>query len=209
MLFWSKLFSGMSKMKSQSYAWVAPSGDQLPKLWGSYDDENSTFGQWRLLGDLTPSADYGEAIIRFRSWTLSRLSKWHCPPTISQPIVDIAVQAIIQQFAGIDDVVFYPVSAVCKDGVSHSYSFVSPRHRLKCIDFKRSDYVPNPLNNGEMRVTDWKVLYFHAGCLGDKHIAWEEHLPGCIVVSEALRDALMEINDPGIAFVLPENYVRH
>jgi hypothetical protein len=189
------------------YIWSSPRSERSEQYsWGNYDDTASTFGTWRLVGLVEPNTDYGKAIIRFSGWTVNRLERWRSPPTTAGPVVDGSIQDVLRSFAGEADLVFYPVSLICRDGVSHSYSFVSPRHSVRCLDFARSDLTLDRINEQAESVFEWKKLYFVDNCLGSRHIAWDWHLPGRIVVSEVLKEAIEKLGDPGIEFYLPENY---
>ena len=174
--------------------------------WGEYDYKNSTFDASFLLGHVKPGEDHGKAIVNFPGWSLARLAQWRCPPSPSTPIVDWAAQAVIRKFADEGQITFYPLDAVCKDGVSGEFSFIAPRLRLRCIDFAKSDLTMGLVDSGHPYVSWWKQMSFLDDCLGSAHIAWEHHLAGVVVVSEPLRDALMSLGGKGLAIVRPEDY---
>jgi hypothetical protein len=190
----------------QTFAWGYSEEMLKANRWSEFDEAKSTFGTWLLLGDVLPKTDYGKAFVNFPGWTLAQLERWRCPPTPSSWIVDWAVQAVVRKFSGEDEIVFYPLEAVCKDGVSREFSFIAPRLRLPCIDFAKSDLTMGEADAGPAYVSWWKRLVFLDDCLGDAHIAWESHLAGCVAVSEPLRDALISLGGKGLAIVRPEDY---
>jgi hypothetical protein len=190
----------------KTYAWGYSEETLNTRRWGEYDYANSTFDTSKLLGRFRLAVSEGKAVVKFPGWTLAKLAQWRCPPPSSSPIVDWAVQAVIRKFCSDDEVVFYPLDAICKDGVSNEFSFVAPRFRLPCIDFERSDLTMHGPGTGPPAVLWWERLSFLDDCLGDAHIAWEKYLPGCIAVSEPLRDALMSLGGKGLAIIRPEDY---
>jgi hypothetical protein len=190
-----------------TYIWDVPSGTKgFPTNWGEFDYLASTFEEWHLYEGIEPNVDYGKPIIRFRGWTVEKLSHWHCPPSISQTIVDSAVQEIIRKFAGMNDILFYGATVFCKDGISTDFSFLAPRNDISCIDFEKSDLDLDEALEDVTSIFNWRRLYFRPNCLGKNHIVWERHLAGRIVVSEPLRDAILTLKDPGICFTRPEDY---
>jgi hypothetical protein len=190
-----------------TYVWTHAPEELLPKSWGQYD-ELSQFGSWQVLGTRRLEPDLGEAIFRF-NWGVKKLRQWACPPVIGQTIVHKDMIDVIRRFADDEEVTFYPVTCICRDGTSHDYVFVAPRFKIKCINFDRSILTPDPLDSGVMKVTRWELLNFHYGCLGSHPIAWEDHLPACMVVSEALKDALLATGGQGLHFVRPRDYVKY
>jgi hypothetical protein len=188
------------------FAWGDSEEALATKSWGESDFKNSEFDQSLVLGRRKLIGNQGKAIVNFRRWTVARLAQWRCPPTSSPSMVDWAVQAVIRKFCDEDEVVFYPLEAICKDGISKEFSFIAPRLRLPCIDLEKSDLTMGTPDSGPPYVFQWARLSFLDNCLGDAHIAWEKHLPGCIAVSEPLRDALMSLGGKGLAIVRPEDY---
>lgn len=188
------------------FVWGNSEEASATKSWGQHDYKNSLFETWLLLGHLKPGESFGKAVVKFPGWTMARLEQWRCPPSTSSCMIDWAIQAVIRKFSDEDEVVFYPVDAICKDGVSKEFSFVAPRLRFPCIDFEKSELTMHGPGTGPPAVLWWKRLSFLDDCLGDAHIAWEKHLPGCIAVSEPLRDALMSLGGKGLAIVRAEDY---
>lgn len=191
------------------YIWPSPHDDKIPGSWGIFDDKKSAFGEWRLKytkpnEDL--NADHGEAIVNFKRWTLEKLLKWDCPPAIAATFVSPRLQNVMRTFADEEELLFYPVTLVCKDGINKDYKYLAPRHEVLCIDFDRSYPKIDSSVDSLGYVSSKQTIYFRENCLGNRHIAWEAHLPMKIVVSEALKEAVIELNDPGIEFVLPQNY---
>jgi hypothetical protein len=188
-----------------AYIWPGPHDDKIPGSWGSFDYKKSTFGQW-LLRSIKPNEDYGEAIVNFKRWSVEKLLKWHCPPAIAATFVSPRLREVIRKFADEEELLFYPVTLICKDGINKDYQYLAPQHEVSCVDFDRSVPKIDSSIDSLGAISHRQTIYFRKNCLGNRHIAWEAHLPMYIVVSEALKQAVLELNDPGIEFVLPQNY---
>lgn len=187
------------------YIWGTPDDDVLPKSWGMVDFKKSSFGEWRLRS-IQPNTDYGEAIVNFKRWSLEKLSKWHCPPAVAGLLISPALRQVVRRFADEEDLLFYPVNLVCKDGLNKDYQYLAPRHEVSCIDFDKSVPALDRHSYTLGYISSGQKIYFRENCLGNRHIAWEAKLSMKIVVSEALKEAVLELNDPGIDFILPQNY---
>lgn len=188
-----------------AYLWSNPDSEKIPVSWGSVDYKKSEFQQWRLKS-INPNEDYGEAIVNFKRWTLQRLLKWDCPPAIAATFVSPRVREVIREFADEEEILFYPVTLVCKDGINKDYQYLAPRHEISCIDFDRCIPKIDHSIGGLGYVSPRQTIYFRDNCLGNRHVAWEAHLPMRIIVSKALKEAVLELNDPGIEFVEPQNH---
>ena len=191
---------------SKAFIWTLADRPNIPKTWGEMDFKNSVFETYLLLAHLEPGRDYGIARIRFRNWSFEHLSTWHCPPVMTTPVVSPALRAMLEHKIGLDEILFYPVSLICKNGTLDGYSFISPRRKVSCLDFEKSDLKIDHVTNGVADVFRWKRLVFKERCLGAMKVAWEAHLPGRIVVSEDLKNAIVEFCGPEVMFTLPEDH---
>jgi hypothetical protein len=192
----------------RTFFWEFSMDERLPKTSGMYDYKNSSFISADVLSPQLLERSKGTAIFRFPRWSLKALRSLHCPPVIETQIVDQTIIEIIRRFSSDEEVSFYPVECVCKDGVCHDYSFVVPRHRLRCVDLEQSIVeveISHGIKGPRPYIQAWDHLILRPDCLEGRHIAREDYLAGRIIVSEALKDALSALDDPSLYFVLPRD----
>ncbi|PWW04458.1 hypothetical protein DFR52_1011156 [Hoeflea marina] len=143
-----------------------------------------------------------DIILNIGRRSLKRLDGYRClPNVIRTPLLDEPLSGIVSRFAGAD-VQYLPATVEARDGVTTRYRLARPLVHLPCLDPDRSDVswvVP-----GES-VAMARHIEFRPGCLGDRHFVRDSYTH-FTVVSEALKDALLETRDPGLFFIEPENY---
>jgi hypothetical protein len=133
----------------------------------------------------------GPAIFRIKT-KLSTFERFHCPPSgASTPLVDDVWKSIILSFVPASVVQFYPVTIFAKDGTSTKFSWVRPFPLVRCIDVERSDIDSKVEKPGITFVIGCRFYVHHDGCLGQHHIARDEQMTTHLLLSDALRHALV------------------
>ena len=183
------------------WIWVNPDEDRVP-VWADYDDRRSGLDGSEVLDGKRLPPDSGNAIFCTEQFGSRKVRSLHCLPTTgSAPVIDEELRKIIVRVAGPDEVQFYPVSVDTVDGRVEGYSFVIPLNRITCTDLQKSVItawtVPNKYAYG------YRSLRLLPNCLNGLAIARDD-VTNVIVVSDALRDALVETKDKGLAFTWPE-----
>lgn len=197
-----KIYTNQIGRDLMVWIWNDPDEDKLP-ICAEYNHSLSTFNPSETLdGRRLQPPDSGNAILRVKRFGSRKVRSLHCLPTTgSAPVIGEELRKIIARLADPDEVQFYPVSADTVDGRVEGYSFVIPLNRITCTDLQKSVItawtVPNKYAYG------YRSLRLLSNCLNDLAIARDD-VTNVIVVSDALRDALVETNDKGLAFTWPE-----
>jgi len=149
-----------------------------------------------------PHASAADIVMLMKRVTSRRLDNMHLVPNHGgTPLIDAALMSILKPFAG-DEVQYMPVAIRTKDGEVTRFGFARPLVRVPCLDLDKSDIV-DWIIPGE-QIMDARHLVFRPDCLGERHYVRESYT-GRVVVSDALKDALMASGDKGLNFSRPED----
>lgn len=88
-----------------------------------------------------------------------------------------------------------------KDGVLTRYAYARPLHKARCMDLNQS--VVTLWNSSNDFVFDASRVVFRPDCLGERHIVRDSYTTH-VLVSDALKTALMATGDKGLNFAPPE-----
>jgi hypothetical protein len=185
-----------------NWIWTIPANPNR-LLFADFDYKESRIQSYEI-ASVVPlvQTSASEIVLSMTNVFSRRLAAMHYLPNyVRCPLIDETLVEIVQRFAG-GDVQFLPVTVRTKDAEITRYSYARPRHKLPCTDIEKS-VIEDWIVPGEA-IMDARYLVFKADCLGDKHIARDSYTSH-VVVSEALKDALMATGAKGLNFCLPED----
>jgi hypothetical protein len=185
-----------------NWIWTIPASPS-PLPFADFDYKASHIQSYEIAGVTTLLQHSPSEIVlllpNIPSWRLNGMH--YLPNYVECPLVDSRLADIVEHFAG-EDVQLLPVTMRTKDAEITRYSYARPRHKLPCTDVEKS-VIEDWIVPGEA-IMDARHLVFKPDCLGDKHFARDSYTSH-VVVSEALKDALMATGAKGLNFCLPEN----
>lgn len=181
-----------------------PEPNRLPYAY--FADVESIIPSYQIVsGERLMQQGPADIVVKMTRRKAASLDSLHCLPNVERcPLIDAPLREIVARFAG-DEVQFMPVTVRAKDGDVTRYAFARPLNKIPCVDLAESE------------ITDWivpdkdilfaKRVVFRSDCLGDRHIVRDSYTSH-VLVSDALKDALMATGDKGLHFAPPiiENY---
>lgn len=190
---------------SEVYQWIftiPSSSRRLPYAEYGYELSRIQSSDVHANVDRIPQTSAADIVMLMKRVTSRRLDTMHLVPTHGRtPLIDDVLLAILKPFAG-DEMQYMPVTIRTKDGEVTRFGFARPLVRVPCLDLDKSDIV-DWIVPGE-RILDARHLVFRPDCLGERHYVRESYT-GRVVVSDALKDALMASGDKGLNFSRPED----
>jgi hypothetical protein len=172
-------------------AWVwTPEFDD--ETWpAEFDDEASVplLGHEYLSEQLLPE-NSGTPVYRSKS-DVRKFRSLNCIPTEAGIIVSRLWQDIILKCVPANRVQFYPVKLVARGEETMEFSWVIPFDKVACVDLKRTQITNCVDQPGLFAIISAENVCHTPNCMGDKHLARDAHWMSHVLVSDALRDALV------------------
>lgn len=181
---------------------IPPSSRRLPYAYYGYSISPIQSSDVNATVAYLPQTSAADIVMLMKRVTSRRLDTMHLVPNHgSTPLIDDVLLAILKPFPG-DEIQYMPVTIRTKDGEVTRFGFARPLVSVPCLDLDKSDIV-DWIIPGE-RIMDARHLVFRPDCLGERHYVRESYT-GLVVVSDALKDALMASGDKGLNFARPED----
>ncbi|MCZ8181647.1 MAG: hypothetical protein O9322_01640 [Beijerinckiaceae bacterium] len=153
-----------------------------------------------------PEGALGLPIFRTAS-SARRFEGRHCPPVTGGLVVDKVIIDVILSFDTESYVQFHPVIIMARGVPITHYSWIFIQATAFCIDYENLIDAEIRYHNGHPFVMEAKSFKYKSGCLGDYHIARDYYHGSHLVVSRALKNALLETGEP-IDFRQPEDIAQ-
>lgn len=133
---------------------------------------------------------------------LKRFKAMHCPPFNRQPVVDAVWRDIIRQFVPEDRIQFLPVRLIARGELCEDFMYAIPFDRRLCIDAKRSNVHDKIEKEDLTLIFSVGDIVHHPDCLQGSHMARDLQMNTHLVISDALRDALVATGEDSVFWPL-------
>lgn len=126
------------------------------------------------------------------------------PTTTICPLVTLPIRQVIAKLVPDDQVQFLPAHVRWRDEMISRFHFARPLIWRECVDLNRSHIIS--WDSPYSLLGDYENLVLLDNCMANEHFVRTE-LVKEILISDTLKTALDQLDDPSLLFVRPEDMI--